>query len=177
VERRAGALPLPRSGLLAQNVLRFGLGMMQSAQPQVDFLRALLFYGDIEERRRLIEKVVRASREERWSRRGLGISVLLTLVYFYGLSFLSTGIPAEDPSVWGDLAGAGGVGLLLCVAVFLGHWLWQRGFLHRVEDESRRFALGVLESCSQSRGPRLPLMVEKTFQSSRSARRGSLFLL
>ena len=158
-------------------MLIVNVGMTQPSRSQVDFLRALLLYGDLEERRRLIEKVVRASREERWSRRGLGFTVLLTLVYFYGLSFLPHGALPAEPSVWSELATAGGLGLLLCVAVFLGHWLWQRGFLHRVEDESRRFALGVLESCSRPRGPRLPLVLEKTFTADRSRRSRSLFLL
>jgi hypothetical protein len=146
---------------------------MRSSQPQADFLKTLLLYGDTEERRRLIAKVVRASREERWSRRGLCLTVLLTLAYFYGLSYAPVGPVGtifEDPSVWGDLAAAGGVGLVLCVAVFLGHWVWQRGFLHRVEDESRRFVLGVLESCSRSRGPRLPLLLEQTFGMGESRR-------
>jgi hypothetical protein len=134
---------------------------------QADFLRTLLLYGNTEERRRLIAKVVRASREEQWSRRGLAITVGLALAYFYGLTFLPlemAGTVFEDPSVLGEVVQTGGVGLLLCVAVFLGHWLWQRGVQHRVENESRRFVLGVLESCSHPRGPRLPLLLEQTFR-------------
>ena len=146
----------------------FPVVMMRTipARTQADFLKTLLLYGNTEERRRLIAKVRRACREEQWSRRGLGLSVLFTLTYFYGLSSLGVGRAQtvfEDPSVWGDLAEAGGMGLLLCVAVFLGHWIWQRGFLHQVEGESRRFVLGVLESYSQPRGPRLPLLLEQTF--------------
>jgi hypothetical protein len=146
---------------------------------RTDFLRTLMLYGDTEERRRLIAKVGRASREERWSRRGLALSALLTMAYFYGLSFLQTGRagPAfEDPSILKDVAETGGVGLLLCVAVFLGHWLWQRGFLHRVEDEARRFVLGVLESHSRSRGPKLPLLLEQTFGITESRRHSRVSL-
>jgi hypothetical protein len=49
----------------------------------------------------------------------------------------------------------------------MGHWLWQRGFLHRVEDESRRFILGLLESTSKQREPRRPLVYEETLGTAR----------
>jgi len=136
-----------------------------SVQSEADFLRTLLFYGDGEQRRRLIKKVSQAAHEERWSWRGMWLMATLTAGYFYALAHApigELGVLVGDASVLLDLAGTVGLGMLFCVVVFMGHWLWQRGFLHRVEDESRRFVLGLLESSSKPRAPRLPMLYEET---------------
>ncbi len=137
----------------------------EPVRSEADFLRALLFYGDGEQRSRLIRKVSQAAREERWSWRGMWLMAALTAAYFYALAHAPIGELGSlvgDAPVLLDLAGTVGLGLLFCVMVFTGHWLWQRGFLHRVEDESRRFVLGLLESSSKPRGPRRPLVYEQT---------------
>ena len=136
-----------------------------SVQSEADFLRTLLFYGDGEQRRRLIKKVSQATHEERWSWRGMWLMAALTAGYFYALAHApigELGVLVGDAAVLLDLAGTVGLGMLFCVVVFMGHWLWQRGFLHRVEDESRRFVLGLLESSSKQREPRLPMLYEET---------------
>jgi hypothetical protein len=138
------------------------LGDMRTAaiRSEADFLRTLLFYGDSEQRQRLLKKVSQATREERWSWRGMWLMAALAASYFYALAYAplaELGTLIGDPEVVLDIAGMLGLGLLFSVAVFMGHWLWQRGFLHRVEDESRRFVLGLLESGSRPREPRPPM--------------------
>jgi hypothetical protein len=143
-----------------------------SAPSETDFLRTLLYYGDGEERQRLLRKVSRATREERWSWRGMWLMVTVAAGYFYALSqapLEDLAALVGDSTVLVDLAETLGVGLLFSVVVFMGHWLWQRGFLHRVEDESRRFVLGLLESSSKTREPRLPMFYEETFGTGRRA--------
>jgi len=141
-----------------------------SIHSEADFLRTLLLYGDSDQRRRLIRKVSQATHEERWSWRGMWLMATLAAGYFYALAHApigELGLLVGDSAVLLDLAGTVGMGLMFCVAVFMGHWLWQRGFLHRVEDESRRFVLGLLESTSKQREQRLPLLYEETLGLAR----------
>jgi len=141
-----------------------------SVQSEADFLRTLLFYGDHEQRQRLLKKVSQAAHEERWSWRGMWLMAALTAGYFYALAHApigELGVLVGDAAVLLDLAGTVGLGMLFCVVVFMGHWLWQRGFLHRVEDESRRFILGLLESTSKQRERRLPMFYEETLGLAR----------
>jgi hypothetical protein len=137
-----------------------------SARSEADFLRTLLFYGDDEQRRRLLRKVNQAAHGERWSWRGMWLMAAVAAAYFYALTrapLAELGTLVGDTAAVLDIAGMVGLGLLFSVVVFMGHWLWQRGFLHRVEDESRRFILGLLESTSKPREPRLPMFYEVAF--------------
>jgi hypothetical protein len=143
-----------------------------TTRSEAAFLRTLLFYGDGEQRQRLLKKVNQATHEERWSWRGMWLMTGLTAAYFYALAhapLAEWGMLVGDPAVLLDIAGTVGLGLLFSVAVLMGHWLWQRGFLHRVEDESRRFVLGLLESSGKPREPRRPLFYEQTLGTARPA--------
>lgn len=134
--------------------LKLPLGLMATMRMgpfagRTDFLKALLYYGDSEERGRLLEKMLRAEREERWSRHAALSSVCVAALCCVGLPLLSAELVSllEDTAlVLVDVEQALGIASVLAVLVIGSWWLWNRGSLNRLQQEAARFALGLLES-------------------------------
>jgi anti-sigma factor RsiW len=116
---------------------------------QAEFLKVLVRYGDAEEKRRLLVRMRRAERQERSSRRALVVSALLAAVCCVGLSYLSRDVLAGLDEVALTLIDAvSGVAAFSAYVLLVvsGCWLWNRGVVHRMEEEATRFVLGMLES-------------------------------
>lgn len=114
-----------------------------------ELLQALLRYGDLEERRRLVERMLQAQREERWSRRAVLLSAGIAGLCCFGLPAVSAELASvlEDTSLLlVEVARTLGVASILTLTVIGGWWLWNRGTLRRLHDDAARFTLGLLES-------------------------------
>ena len=147
---------------------------MSQFSNQTAFLKTLLLYGDVEERRRLLERMTRVEREEHWSRRAVLVMALLSLACFYGLSYDSAELPqlADDGSILlADVVQGVGVACGLCLSLVIGCWIWHRGALNRIREDSRRFILGILESKARpaTSGPAPLLLGRDAERPSRQA--------
>jgi hypothetical protein len=123
--------------------------MSMNATSQTDFLKTLIRYGDAEERRRLLARITRVQLQERSSRRALVIVTLVAAACCLGLSFLSRDVLVDlegDAVMWIDAMSGVAAFSAYVLVVVAGCWLWNRGVMHRMDEEATRFVLGMLEN-------------------------------
>jgi hypothetical protein len=124
---------------------------MSHRQKQTALLKALVNYGNTEERRKLFARVSKAERDEHASWCALWLVIVLSLFSLCGLCYASVLLPdffrsASHLSV--KVLCVLGLASAACSIAFMGCWLWYRGVLNRLHEESRRFILEMLESQS-----------------------------
>ncbi len=118
-----------------------------------DLLKALIRYGDAEQRSHLLFRMAEAEAWERRSRRAVWMTALGSLVLL-GVLWLAV-VRLAEVVVWAslllaDVATGFGVVSSLVFAVLCGCWWWSRGTLRRVQAECERFVLGLMASKTQS---------------------------
>jgi len=125
---------------------------MSKRQKQTAFLKTLVLHGDGAARRQLLERMAKAQRDEHCSWCALWLVMVLSLFSVCGLCYSSVLVPDffQNPShlvvkVFCVL----GIASLVCSVVFMSCWLWYRGTLNRLHEESRRFIMEILESQSR----------------------------
>jgi hypothetical protein len=133
---------------------------MNKRKRQTDFLKALILHGDIAERERLLTRMARAERDEHCSRCALILVAILSFVSFcavcYSVVLLPNLMRGPSPTIL-KLLCLFGLASAICSVTFFFFWIWYRGVLNRMQDESRRFILTLLETQSQTKPKRLQL--------------------
>jgi hypothetical protein len=124
---------------------------MSKRQKQTAFLRTLVLHGDAGARRQLLEKMSKAERDEHCSWCALWLVIILSLLSVCGLCYSSVLVPDffQNPAqLVVKIFCVFGIASLACSVVFMSCWLWYRGALNRLHEESRRFIMDILESQS-----------------------------
>jgi len=125
---------------------------MSKRQKQTAFLKTLVLHGDATARRQLLAKMSKAERDEHCSWCALWLVMVLSLLSLCGLCYSSVLVPDffQNPSqlivrIFCSL----GLASVVCSLVFMACWLWYRGTLNRLHEESRRFIMEILETQSR----------------------------
>ncbi len=130
---------------------------MSKRQKQTALLKTLILHGNAVERQKLVTKLCKAERDEHCTWCALWLVMVLSLLSVCGLCYSSVLVPDffRNPSqlvvkVFCVL----GIASVVCSGVFMTCWLWYRGTLNRLHEESRHFIMAILESQSKlNRGP------------------------
>lgn len=127
--------------------------MCSHGKERDDLLKALIRYGDAEQRNHLLCRMAEAEEWERRSRRAVWIAAVSSLVLLAALWVAA--VQLAEVVVWvalvlADVATGFGVVSSLVFAVLCGCWWWSRGTLRRVQAECERFVLGLMASKTQS---------------------------
>jgi len=120
---------------------------MSKRERHTAFLKTLVLRARAADPRRLLERMVRAERDERCSRRALRlvliVGALAVLAEFY-LSLLAPASLGKPSHFASHLLAALSAASLISSAAFLACWFWYRALLDGVQEESRRFILTAL---------------------------------
>jgi len=118
-------------------------------QREMSFLRHLMLYSDPEQRRELEEELSLAERNERCSRRAMGLMVVLTALAVVGLGYaalLLEDFPPNTSQFLTRIFCALGLASLVSLLVFAGFWLVSRGELNEQRERCRRLVSKIVES-------------------------------
>jgi len=134
---------------------------MSKRQHQIDFLKALILQADNGEREELLRRMTKAERDEHCSRCALILVLIMSLVSLCAVAYSVVLLPdllrSPSPAVLKFFCLLG-LASAICSVTFFFCCLWYLGALTRMQDESRRFILALLETQSQSRPNRMQLV-------------------
>src|SRR2546422_974379 len=128
---------------------------------QTDFLKALILHDGNAEREKLLARMAKAERDEHCSRCALILVLILSFVSLCAVAYSVVLLPdllrGPSPAILKFFCLLG-LASSICSVTFFFCWLWYRGALNRMQHESRRFILSLLEAQSQSRPNRMQLI-------------------
>lgn len=134
---------------------------MSRHQHPTDFLKALILHADNAEREKLLSRMAKAERDENCSRCALILVFIASFVSFctvcYSVVLLPDLMRGSSPTIL-KLLCFFGLAFSICSVAFFFCWLWYRGILNRLQNESRRFVLSLLETQCQSQPNRMRLV-------------------
>jgi hypothetical protein len=134
---------------------------MSKRQHQSDFLKALILHADNSTREKLLFKMAKAERDEHCTRSALILVFIASFVSFcavcYSVVLLPDLLRAPSPTIL-KLLCLFGLASSICSVAFFFCWLWYRGILNGLQNESRHFILSLLESPCQSSHSRMRLV-------------------
>ena len=117
---------------------------MSKREKQTAFLRALVVHAAPAPSPPLLERITRAEREEKCSRRAFRLVLILGSLAAFGQFYLSLLAPESlgKPSHFASRSlSALFAASLVSGAAFLACWFWHRALLDRAHEESRRFII------------------------------------
>ena len=118
-------------------------------QREFSFLRHLMRYDQTEEHHELEERIARAQRNERCSRRAMWLMVVLIARALVGLGYaalLLEDFPPNSSQFITRILCALGLASLVSLLVFLAFWLVARGELSEHRERCRRLVTRIVES-------------------------------
>lgn len=134
---------------------------MSKRQHQTDFLKALILHADNAERENLLSRMSKAERDEHCTRCALILVFIASFVSFcavcYSVVLLPDLLRAPSSTILKFIC-LFGFASSICSVAFFFYWLWYRGVLNRLQNESRHFVLSLLENQSQSAPGRMRLV-------------------
>jgi hypothetical protein len=134
---------------------------MSKRQHQTDFLKALILHADSSQRENLLSRMAKAERDEHCTRCALILVFIASFVSFcavcYSVVLLPDLLRAPSPTILKFIC-LFGFASSICSVAFFFYWLWYRGVLNRLQDETRRFILSLLEGQCQSSPNRMRLV-------------------
>jgi hypothetical protein len=122
---------------------------MSEYQRQAAFLKALMVYQDTAEHRLLEERLSSAERNEQCLSTSCRLVAIIALLGFSGLGYSAVLLPEffnNSTHFLVQFFSALGLGSMMCLAVFLGFWLWFRGVVNRIHEECRKSITEMMES-------------------------------
>lgn len=122
---------------------------MSEYKKQAAFLKYLMSYEDTAENRALFERLSAAERNERCLLCACRLVGVISLFGVAGIGYSAVLLPQffdNATHVVVQFFSALGLGSLMCLAVFLGLWVWYRGMVNRIHEECRRVIATMLES-------------------------------
>jgi hypothetical protein len=122
------------------------LAQMKAHKEPGAFLRALIMQVDSDERRRLLDNLTKAEREEKCIRRAVFFTLVVLLLSLAGLGYCAILQPGlfrnpGHPLLRSLLALV--LGSLISQAGFLVYLLWHRAVVTRLHEECRRLVLAL----------------------------------
>jgi hypothetical protein len=120
---------------------------MSKRERQTAFLKTLVLHAPPTDPRGLLERIAKAERDERCSRRAVRLVLLVGALAVFAQFYLSLLAPTSlgKPAHFANRSlSALSVASLISCAVFLVCWFWHRALLDGVHEESRRFILASL---------------------------------
>ena len=134
---------------------------MNKQQHQTDFFKALILQADSGEREKLLSRISKAEQDEHCSRCALILVFIASFVSFcavcYSVVLLPDLLRGSSPTIL-KLLCFFGLAFSICSVGFFFCWLWYRGILNRMQNETRRFVLSLLETQCQSQPNRMRLV-------------------
>ena len=121
---------------------------MSKRRQQTAFLKALIRYGNLDERTELQERIKRAERDELCAWRALCLVSLLAVFSAFGICYSAVLIPGffqNSSHIVVKVFFSLGLASVTCAVAFLGCWLWCRAVLNRVQQECRCCVMAMLE--------------------------------
>ena len=122
---------------------------MSEYRKQAEFLRSLLEYDESPESQLLRERLTVAERNEYCLYSACRLVGMVGLLGFSGLGYSAVLLPSffdNSSHFLIQLCSALGLGSALCLAVFVGLWLWYRGTSNKVREECRRSVSKLIEA-------------------------------
>ena len=114
---------------------------MSEYRKQAEFLKLLLEYDETPESHALRERLTIAERNEYSIYSACRLVGMVGILALFGLGYSAVLLPSffdRSSHFLIQLCSALGLGSTLCLAVFVGLWLWYRGTSNKVREECRR---------------------------------------
>jgi hypothetical protein len=121
---------------------------MSEYQKQSEFLKSLLEYDEAPESTMLRDRLTIAERNECCIYSACRLVGMVGILAFFGLGYSAVLLPSffdRSSHFLIQLCSALVLGSAMCLALFVGLWLWYRAASNKVREECRRSICNVLE--------------------------------
>ena len=122
---------------------------MSDYRKQAEFLRSLLEYDESPESQSLRDRLTIAERNEYCIFSACRLVGMVGILGFSGLGYSAVLLPSffdNSSHFLIQVCSALGLGSAMCLALFVGLWLWYRSTCNKVREECRRFISNLLDA-------------------------------